>query len=146
MPQRSIHLSVTLAKDTVPVRFKENLGISTVGRLVSRMNCFSCYISEESVSRTTTKKIVFRNAARQTMIDAKKNFSLIAFELERYFTELTEKQQRYKLLKPKQVSLATVCKYISANLCYLRSAKSIYDYVRLRRSESQIINPIKVSN
>lgn len=52
--------------------------------------------------------------------------------------------QRYKLLKPKEVSLVTVCKYIAANLCYMRSAKSIYDYVRLRRSESQVINPIKV--
>lgn len=70
--------------------------------------------------------------------------SLIAFELERYYIELKEKMQRYKLLKPKEVSLATVCKYISAHFCYLRSAKSIYDYVRLRRSDSQIINPIKV--
>lgn len=70
--------------------------------------------------------------------------SLISFGLERYFAELTEKMQRYKLLKPKPVSLATVCRYISANFCYLRSAKSLYDYVRLRRAESEIINPIKV--
>lgn len=49
----------------------------------------------------------------------------------------------YKLAKPKEVTLTSVCQHISAHLGYVRPSKSIYDYVRLRR-DCQFINPIKV--
>lgn len=69
--------------------------------------------------------------------------SLIAFLLEHFFNELQQNLNGYKFAKPKEVSLTTVCKHISAHLGYIRQPKSIYDYVRLRRDQ-QFTNPIKV--
>lgn len=71
------------------------------------------------------------------------SFSMIAFLLEHFFNELNTKMKKYKFAKPKVVNLTDVCKHISAHLNYFRQAKSIYDYVRLRRKQD-IMNPIKV--
>lgn len=50
---------------------------------------------------------------------------------------------KYKFSKPKEVTLTSVCRHIASHLNYIRQAKSIYDYVRLRKCSDQM-NPIKV--
>lgn len=68
---------------------------------------------------------------------------MIAFLLEHFFDVLQRQLDSYKLAKPKVVTLTSVCHHISAHLGYIRHWKSIYDYVRLRRTQPRV-NPIQV--
>lgn len=68
-------------------------------------------------------------------------FSLIAFSLERFSKELKEKYSKFS--KPKKLSQHSIYNRISSNFLYLRNAKSISDYVRVRK-KSDKMNPIKV--
>lgn len=92
---------------------------------------------------TKKKVLVIILCSIQYLIFFYSFISLIAHYLEIFFKELSNNIASYKYRKPKPVNLSNVSRHISSRINYLRSPKSIYDYIRLRRSHP-CMNPIKV--
>lgn len=72
-------------------------------------------------------------------------FSLIAYELEQFFDELLSEQNVLKKRDRRRVTIDEVCRQISKYFGYFQyKSRAIYNYVRSRKMQKDLVNPIQV--